>query len=180
MSLKDKIISNLFPKEKGYVKHKSDRGKATKYGITLATAMAHGYVGDMKQLSISKAYEIYSTTYWDANSLDDILKISEKVAEEVFDTGVNMGVKIAGGFLQRALNVFNRNEKDYFDLKRDGIVGNRTIEALEFYFKRNPKYAEQNLLKALNGMQTERYIVIAENDTSQEDFTNGWIRERVT
>lgn len=179
MNLKDKLIGNLLAKEQGYANHKNDRGKATKYGITLATAMAHGYVGDMKKFPISKACEIYSSTYWDANSLDDILPISEKVAEELFDTGVNMGVKIAGGFLQRTLNSFNRNEKDFDDLKVDGVVGLKTISALKDYFKINPSYAEANVLKALNAMQTMRYIEIAENDKSQEDFTNGWIRARV-
>lgn len=180
MTLKDTLIANVIAKEKGYVNHGSDRGKATNFGITLATAMVHGYVGDMRQFPISKAFEIYATTYWDANSLDDMLEISEKVTEEVFDTGVNMGVKIAGGFLQRSLNAFNRNEKDYDDLIIDGVIGKVTVSAVKDYFKRNRDYAEANLLKALNGMQTMRYIVIAENDESQEDFTNGWIRNRIT
>lgn len=179
MTLKDILIGELIAKEGGYVNHSSDRGKATNFGITLATAMHHGYVGDMKQFPISKAYEIYSTTYWDANGLDDLAVISKKVTEEVFDTGVNMGVKIAGGFLQRSLNVFNRNSKDYDDLKTDGVVGKATVSAVKDYLKQNPKYAEQNLLKALNGLQAVRYITLAENDESQEDFTNGWIRNRI-
>ena len=180
MNIKDKLIGNLIVKEQGYVNHKNDHGKATNYGITLATAIAHGYTGDMKQFPISKAYEIYASTYWDANSLNDVLSISEKITEELFDTGVNMGVEIAGGFLQRTLNSFNRNERDFDDLTVDGIVGLKTVSALKDYFKINPTYAEANVLKALNGMQTMRYIEIAENDKSQEDFTNGWIRQRVT
>jgi lysozyme family protein len=178
MNLKDRLLGELIAKEGGYVNHSSDRGRATNFGITLATAMAHGYIGDMKQFPISKAYEIYSRSYWDVNNLDDMALVSKKITGEIFDTSVNMGVTIAGAFLQRSLNVFNRRERDYKDLFVDGEIGLKTISALKDYLKIN-KYGEKNVLKALNGLQTARYIKLAERNETQEDFTNGWIRNRI-
>lgn len=179
MNLKDRLIGTLIAKEGGYVNHNADHGRATNFGITLATAMAHGYVGDMKEFPVTKAYEIYSRSYWDVNNLDDVVEISEIIAEELFDTSVNMGVTTDGAFLQRTLNVFNRREKDYEDLVVDGAIGLKTLSALKDYLKTND-YGEANVLKALNGLQTARYIELAELDETQEDFTNGWIRNRVS
>jgi len=179
MNLKHKLILALIHREGGYVNHKADRGGATNYGITLATAMKYGYIGDMKQFPMEKAYNIYATEYWDANALDEMLPISEKITEEVFDTGVNMGPPVAGTFLQRSLNVLNVDENTYDNLLVDGVVGNRTLSALGDYLLERGEEGEKVLFKMLNSLQGARYIKIAEANTTQELFVYGWFRTRI-
>jgi lysozyme family protein len=41
-----------------------------------------------------------------------------------------MGVGTASIFLQRSLNVLNRQARDYADIKVDGWIGTKTIAAL--------------------------------------------------
>lgn len=109
----------------------------------------------------------YKKAFWDMLSLDKVS--DQRIGNELFDTGLNMGMAIAGSFLQRALNLANRNEKDYADLPVDGVVGVRTISTLN-----NSK--DQNLvLKLLNILQGARYISICENDPTQEIFLRSWM-----
>ncbi|KAF9577256.1 hypothetical protein BGW38_007656, partial [Lunasporangiospora selenospora] len=93
----------------------ADRGGATKYGITEAVARENGYTGPITELPLSKAKEIYQERYWRPLRLEAISEISQPIALELFDTGVNMGISTAAKFLQRALNVFNRQQADYHD-----------------------------------------------------------------
>jgi lysozyme family protein len=74
------------------------------------------------------AVGIYKQDYFDAlSSIDKVLSIYERVAAEVFDTGVNMGPKQAIIFLQVALNVLNQQGKQYQDITVDGAIGPRTL-----------------------------------------------------
>ncbi len=49
---KDDIFNAILGKEGGYVNHPDDKGGPTNWGITQATARAHGYVGDMRDLTL--------------------------------------------------------------------------------------------------------------------------------
>ena len=51
----------------------------------------------------------YKQHYWDKFQGDAIP--NQAIADELFDTGVNLGIPRAVEFLQRALNTLNRNEK---------------------------------------------------------------------
>ncbi|WP_276203058.1 glycosyl hydrolase 108 family protein, partial [Enterobacter hormaechei] len=42
---KDDIFNTILGKEGGYVDHPNDKGGPTNWGITQATARAHGYTG---------------------------------------------------------------------------------------------------------------------------------------
>jgi len=174
MTLKEKLIEELIDREGGYVHNSKDKGGATKYGITLKTALKHGYIGDIRKLPLSKAKEIYSTTYWDTNNLDRVVELSPNIAREVFDTGVNMGVGTAGKFLQRCLNLLNKTK-----IKVDGVVGDKTINALSSFLQKRKKDGEETLLKCLNSLQGAKYIALAEKDPSQREFIYGWLRNRV-
>ena len=180
MSLKDKIINDIIEVEGGYVNHKSDRGGATKYGITEKVARENGYTGDMKDLPRELAYKIYANKYWDVNKLSQITSISEPIAAEMADTGVNMGVGIAARFLQKSLNCLNLNEEVFPDLKEDGLIGAKTIDALEKYIKhRGEKQGTLVLLRMLNALQGVRFIEITETRKQNEDFIFGWFLHRV-
>lgn len=165
--------------EGGYSDHAADLGGKTKYGITEAVARANGYNGDMAALTIDRAKVIYKAQYWDTLRLDQVLPMAPSIAEELFDTAVNMGVSKAGEFLQRALAAFNRQGKDYPDLKPDGVVGPMTISALHTYLRIRGKEGEEVLHRALNALQGARYVEITEARPANEAFTYGWFLRRV-
>ena len=96
-----------------------------------------------------------------------------------FDTGVNMGVATATGFLQRALNALNRNQKDYPDLKVDRQVGARTLAALAAFRAVRGAAGDKVLLKALEALQGERYVALAEQRPANEAFLYGWLANRI-
>lgn len=165
--------------EGGYSDHPSDRGGKTMYGITERVARAHGYDGEMRDMPLEVAEAIYKGQYWDTLRLDEVAQLSYAIAEELFDTAVNCGVGVAGRFLQRALNAFNRQGQDYPDLEADGVIGPVSIDALKSFCYRRDLNGERVMLRALNCLQGVRYLEIAERDHSQEDFTFGWFRARV-
>jgi lysozyme family protein len=176
----DKLIDDLIKIEGGYTNNPADKGGATNFGITEHEARAHGYTGDMRSLPRAKAEEIYKYNYWSNPGFDQIAQRSEKLAAELFDTGVNMGPKMASTFLQRALNVLNRQGKDYADLHPDGDIGRMTLYAMDRLIAvRGKADSEKVLLRIADGLQLARYVDIAESNPSQETFEWGWILNRV-
>ena len=180
-SLAARSIDAVIGVEGGYSNDPNDSGGATIWGITEAVARAHGYKGEMKDMPRETAVDIYKAQYWDTLSLDDISVISEKIAYELFDTGVNLGVSEAGTFLQRALNVLSDRGTYYATVKVDGQVGAMTVFALKSYMqKRYTMQGEVVLLRALNALQGAFYINLADQQQKDQDFVFGWLRNRVT
>lgn len=179
MKSKDVIFDEILGKEGGYVNHPDDKGGPTKWGITEKVARAHGYKGDMQELSRQSARQILEADYWYGPRFDQVSDISPDIAAELCDTGVNMGPAVATKMLQRALNVFNLNGKLYPDMDIDGRIGPRTINALRSYLKNRGKEGERVMLTALNCAQGERYIELAEKRQANESFVYGWMKERV-
>ena len=176
----DAQIDSLIDREGGFVNHPSDRGGPTKYGITQAVARAHGYSGAMRNLPRDEAAAIYQRLYWLRPKFDQVARRSEPVAAELFDTGVNMGPAVAATFLQRALSALNRDRRDYADLVPDGRIGPATLAALDTFFQLRGKPAgETVLLRALDALQGERYIRLAERRPANEAFLYGWLANRV-
>jgi lysozyme family protein len=176
----DELIDALIEREGGYVNHPSDRGGATKYGITEAVARAHGYSGAMRGLPRGEAAAIYRRLYWLRPRFDQVARRSAKVAEELFDTGVNMGPAVAATFLQRALSALNRNRADYPDLVPDGRIGPATLAALDTFLElRGRGSGEAVLLRALDALQGERYLRLAERRPANEAFLYGWLANRI-
>lgn len=156
-----------------------DSGGPTRFGITEATARANGYSGPMSELPFEKAVEIAKARWWDYMRLDEVHSLSPGTAYEVFDTGYNMGQSVAVAFLQRSLNVLNRRQSDYPDLKVDGKVGPITISTLKKYLDIRGSNGEIVLLRMLNSLQGARYISLAEAREKDEKFMFGWFLQRV-
>ena len=175
----DKLIDDVIRREGGYVDHPNDRGGPTNWGITQQVARAYGYLGDMRALPRSAAATIYESRYWTGPKFDQAAAICPPIGDELFDTGINMGVATAGRFLQRALNVLNRQASDYPDVGTDGAVGPMTLAALKGYMEKRGTAGGEVLRKAIDGLQCARYVEIAEGNPSQESFTYGWIANRV-
>lgn len=159
----DGLIDALIEREGGYVANSADAGGATRFGITEAVARANGYKGAMRALPRDEAAAIYERLYWLRPRFDEVAKRASKVAAELFDTGVNMGPAVAVTFLQRALTALNRNGKDYPDLVPDGRLGPQTLAALDAFLALRGKCSgETVLLRALEALQGERYLRLAE------------------
>lgn len=98
---------------------------------------------------------------------------SQGIAEELFDSAVNMGLSDAVKFLQKGLNVLNRRGKLYDDIVIDGRFGKKTLRALMAYLAED---SAKFLLNVMNVLQGAHYIDNAMVDESQEKFLRGWLK----
>ena len=176
----DGLIETLVEREGGFVANPADKGGPTRFGITEAVARANGYRGAMRALPREEAAAIYKRLYWLRPRLHEVAARSGRLAEELFDTGVNMGPAVAVTFLQRALTALNRNGKDYPDLVPDGRIGAQTLSALDTFLSlRGKSSGETVLLRALEALQGERYLRLAERRPANEAFLYGWLANRI-
>ena len=155
----EKFLDYIFEVEGGYTDDKNDRGGATNFGITEEEAREFGYAGDVRNLTKDFAKNIYLKKYYLGNKLDKV--INNKVALSIFDWAVNSGrrgIKKA----QIVANKFGAN------LIIDGIIGNKTLEAINSI---NPEV----FLKEYHEMQRAFYKNLAAKDSTQEDFLKGWL-----
>lgn len=185
---KSDIIKAVIAVEAGYVNNPDDKGGETNFGITAEVAKENLKVlqgefkwdGHMKNLTKAMAYRVYELEYWNKLKLDDIYKTSPFLADKLFDLAVNCGKVRAATWLQRALNAFNRKQKDYKDITVDGGIGNQTLTALNGFVKaRGRDQAVKTLLKALVCQQGTHYLDISLSREANETFTYGWY-ERLT
>ena len=180
-SFLDRAIDHLIAVEGGYVNHPNDRGGETNWGVTEAVARQNGYLGAMRDMPRSVAKDIYIRRYWVLPGFDKVAAISEPVAAEMLDTGVNMGPAWAVMFLQRSLNSFSKNGQDYKMIAVDGKCGPGTLGTLNSYFRvRGRPKGEAVLLRAMNSLQGARYIELTEQRTQNSAFTFGWFAQRVS
>jgi lysozyme family protein len=175
----DELIEGVIAREGGYSNHPADRGGPTRWGVTEAVARAHGYAGDMRAYPREEAVTVYRRIYWLRPGFDRVAELAPLIAAELFDTGVNMGPEVAAGFLQRALNALNRGASDYPDLPVDRRVGDATIKALTGFIGRRGRAGETVLLKAIEALQGERYLRLAEQRPANEAFLYGWLANRL-
>lgn len=174
------LVDALIEREGGYVNHPDDRSGATNFGITEAVARAHGYGGTMRDLPRREAVAIYRRLYWLRPRFDQVAIRSPRLAAELFDSGANMGPAVAATFLQRSLTALNRSGKDYPDLVPDGRIGAATLAALDAFMKvRGRSSAETVLMRALEALQGERYLRLAERRPANEAFLYGWLANRI-
>ena len=174
----DALVDAVIDREGGYVHHPADCGGPTRFGITEAVARAEGYAGDMRHFARPAAAALYRRLYWQRPGFDRVAERAPAVAAELFDTGVNMGPAVAAGFLQRALNALNRGASDYPDVLLDGRVGPATLAALDRFLATRPGGAAV-LVKAIEALQGERYLTLAERRPANEAFLYGWLANRL-
>lgn len=174
-----KTIDSIIKIEGDFNDHAADKGGPTRFGITQNVARAYGYHGPMRDLPREVAEDIYIQRYWIDPKFNEVAIFSIRIAEEMLDTGINMGQSIAVKFLQRALNTLNRQAQDYPDVTVDGVLGAISLQALKDYLKYRGKAGEDVLMMMLNAQQSVRYMEIAERNPTQEVFEFGWQRNRV-
>lgn len=100
--------------------------------------------------------DFYKDKFWDAMKLDSIMPY--RTADLMFKFGVNVGIKRAVKFAQEVVGV-----------KVDGIVGAKTIKALNLYsplvFEKEYKAKFAKFYKTLADKRPSRY----------GHFLNGWL-----
>lgn len=111
----DDAFSALIGNEGGYVNDPADPGGETNFGITKRVAMANGYTGPMKSLSLETAKSIAKTVYWDPLHLDEF---DPRIAFQIFDSNYNGGQTVRWAQAASGAVV-------------DGKMGAATIEALK-------------------------------------------------
>lgn len=163
--------------EGAYANNAADPGGETMHGITARVARAHGFAGEMRDLPITLARQIGKSAYWDIWRGDDVAVESVRIACEIFDTLFNGGD--SPRWLQLGLNLFNRQARDYPDLKVDGRVGMLTITALRKFMIVRGSDGERALLKYLNCIQGARFAEITERNEALETFFFGWFVNRI-
>jgi lysozyme family protein len=123
----DKAFDYMIVNEGGFSNHASDRGGATKYGITKGTLerwKGHPVsVEEVRSLLLDEAKAIYKAWYWDTNSLDGVH--STPIATCVFDIGVVCGTGSAGKFAQQVANSHGAGQ-----LVPDGVIGPKSLAAI--------------------------------------------------
>ena len=155
-----KIFEYLLQVEGGYSNDKHDKGGKTKYGITEEDARDFGYKGDMQDLTIDFAKNIYLKKYYLGNMLDKVT--NDKVALSVCDWAVNSG---KNGIKNAQIAI---NQLTNANLDVDGIIGNKTLEALN---AADPK----KFLEVYHNLQRIYYRSKVEGDKTQKEFLTGWL-----
>lgn len=175
----EKFFDDLLVIERGYSNNHNDSGGETRFGITEKVARANGYEGPIKELPVALAKKIYKAKYWDVLCLDDIRDDCPTLCLKLADIGVNLGAKQAAFFLQRILNVMNKEGTLYPEIKVDGQIGPATISVLKKFLALRGRDGERVLVRALNCMQGMFYISLAERREKDEEFIYGWFLKRV-
>ena len=154
------IFDYLLMVEGGYSNDKNDKGGKTKYGIIEEEAREFGYKGDMQDLTMDFAKNIYLKKYYLGNKLDKVA--NDKVALSICDWAVNSGkngIKNA----QVAINQLTNANLDV-----DGIIGSKTLEALN---AADP----DKFLEVYHNLQRIYYRSKVADDKTQERFLAGWL-----
>ena len=116
----------------------------------------------MKNLTVSEAEEILREHFWE-EVLGGEIK-DESVAIKLFDMAVNMGVPQAMKLVQRALNLYNKNEA----VAVDGKMGLQTLGALN-------DASGDELMKYLCSQSIKFYLLLVKNNPASFcRYKKGW------
>ena len=125
----------------------------------------------VRNLLRTYAEEFYEKEFWVKCGADRVA--SQLIANELFDSAVNVGVREAVKFLQMSLNLLNRNETDYQDIEVDGIFGNGTLATLGKRLKIPGE--DWYLYMSMNAVQGKYYIERCLANPGKETFYRGWL-----
>jgi lysozyme family protein len=166
----DKILWEIIRKEGGFVNHKNDRGRATKYGVTQSTLSnwigREATIEDVKLLTKDDAFEIFYKLYYEAPNIDDL---PEQIQPIITDMSVNHGPKNAIKMLQEVIKACG------LTIGIDGICGPGTAKtAAELW-----RMIGSDMINKIVMRRLAFYDAIVKNDASQKVFLSGW-RNRAT
>lgn len=153
-----RVIKKTLKEEGGYEYRKNRIEMPTNMGIRQDTLdrfkkrhpnLSLNYPNDVKDISKDQAIQIYKKDYFEPYKIGDIKH--KYLQETIFDSFVNHSPKAPAMWIQQAINK-NTNIK----VDEDGILGNKTISALNYI-------DNEETIKKINN-----YIL----DKRQEDLLN--------
>lgn len=147
----DEALEVVLKHEGGFSDHAADPGGKTRFGITEAVAREHGYAGDMRELPLELAKQIYRRAYWDKASCD---ALPPQIRLFVFDHAVNAGVPRAVRTLQTAVGT-----------TVDGVIGPKTLMACN-------SMPALRLVARLSALRLEHLAGLS----TWPAFSRGWVR----
>lgn len=147
----DEALEVVLRHEGGFSDHAADPGGKTRYGITETVAREHGYAGDMRDLPLELATQIYRKAYWDKASCD---ALPAPIRLHVFDHAVNAGPPRAIRTLQTAVGT-----------TADGIIGPKTLMACN-------SMPALRLVAKLSALRLEHLAGLP----TWPAFSRGWVR----
>jgi lysozyme family protein len=169
------IIAATIALEGGYVNHPSDPGGETKDGITKRVAVEEGYTGPMRALPRELAVSIYYRRYFVAPGYAPLVGIDAAVAEELFDTTVNMGPTRPSRWFQQSINTLCDAR-----IAEDGRVGPATVAAYATCQKRvGAARLCIAMLEQLDGSQKAEYARLVRANPKLKIFYKGWVTYRI-
>jgi lysozyme family protein len=117
-----------------------------------------------------KVKNFYFSKFWEKMKIEQIE--GQKIRAFIFDSAVNCGIKTGARFLQKALNLINKNEVIFEDLKEDGIIGKKTLAAIDIIKNQD---RQSVLLMTIIGERYSYYKEITKNNPKLEKFFHGWV-----
>lgn len=172
-----------------YTDDPNDSGGETKFGVTKKATLKYkeyfhlyNWNGDIKTMPLSFAQDLYTYEYYMVPKFNLVAKESEMIAQELFDSGVNVHPKHPSRWLQEELNLCNRRQLDYNDIAPDGNIGDNTIKALKAFLNKRGASGEKMLYNNLNCCQQHHYRECALNDGANDKdelFYIGWCLNRL-
>ncbi len=181
----EQAFSVVLGHEGGYANDPVDPGGETYKGIA---RVHHGGWGGWKRIDAARdergfpdslendgvlqrqVRKFYKDHYWDRILGDRIS--DQDIAVEVFDTGINMGLRTVVRFLQESINLLDRGAPSD-GVVVDGWLGEKTLSALEERLARDGTNAF--VLRLMNILQGHRYVEIMRANPAQERFARGWL-----
>ena len=130
----------------------NDKGGATKFGISQAAYPTL----DIRNLTEQQARDIYKRDYWDRVRGDDIT--SQLIAENIFDTAVNMGVRTTSRLVQNMLEID----------PADGVIGSASLGVIN-------QQAEKDFMLKFTLIKIGYYASICNKNREQSKFLLGWV-----
>ena len=177
----DQMVDALIEREGGYVNHPADKGGPTCFGITEAVARAHGYAGPMRQLPRDGS----------GGDLPAALLAAAALRRGRAAQRARRGRAVrhrrqhgSGGRSDLPPARADRAQPQRQRLSRPRARRPhrrpKTLAALDaFLAKRGTKSGETVLLRALEALQGERYLRLAERRPANEAFLYGWLANRI-
>lgn len=135
-----------------------DAGGRTRFGIAqkFHPDLPEEFFTGPAEDALTEAEKIEEREYWDAMRLTEVE--SQNAANKLFDMGVNMGVRQAAIYAQRAARVFE-----------DGVIGTKTLAAIN---AANPIAYYQ----ALCELSAAHYRHVAAVNPAQAVNLAGWMK----
>lgn len=160
----DLAIGTVLKNEGGLENNPSDPGGITNYGISLRflqTIHPESTAQDIRDMTESKATQIYETQFWERYKYNMIA--DQKLATKVFDLCVNMGAIPANQCLQRAVFATSHRAID-----QDGVLGPNSLFAIN-------NSAADCVLAALKSEAAGHYRCIIQANPKLKIFEKGWL-----